>query len=408
MGILMFFLISFALLFSLGEAIRIELFNNFTIKPIDIFIFFAVLVWGIINKKSLKKQISFKSPLVLPLFAFITVLFVSLFLNFYRYSYEEILVSISYTFRFILYSSLYFIVKSFSPTVKEKIINLLIFTGAFFVTLGFIQYFFYSNLRNLYYSGWDEHMYRLFSTFLDPNFAGAFLVLCSIFLFGLLFYFLAKKLKTRAVFIGIVIIPTLFAVLFTYSRSALIMLFVSFFAFTVLAKKIKWFAGLILFGVVFILISSKNFNIENINLFRIASSEARIDSAKIALKIISENPIYGVGFNAYRYAQVNYGFKDSTGTIKSHADAGTDNSFLFVLATAGIIGLILYLNIFRVIFKKALGVYKKEKNSSMKKYMAAIVISSTAGIAINAFFINSLFYSFILIWLWILLGLIED
>lgn len=137
-------------------------------------------------------------------------------------------------------------------------------------------------------------------------------------------------------------------------------------------------------------ISSRYFNIENINLFRIASSEARIDSAKNALTIIKSNLLTGVGFNSYRYAQIRYGIRkeQSAGTI-SHADAGTDNSFLFVLATTGFVGLILYLFMWFKIFKIA----------------SALAIVSIFGVFIDSLFINSLFYPFVMLWLWIILAL---
>ena len=50
---------------------------------------------------------------------------------------------------------------------------LLLFSGLVIVGLGFVQYFFYLGLRNLYYLGWDEHLSFIFQL-LDPNFAGAF------------------------------------------------------------------------------------------------------------------------------------------------------------------------------------------------------------------------------------------
>ena len=57
----------------------------------------------------------------------------------------------------------------------------MLISGSLIVLLGFIQLMFYPALRNLYYLGWDEHLYRMFSTFLDPNFAGAFFVLFTLF-----------------------------------------------------------------------------------------------------------------------------------------------------------------------------------------------------------------------------------
>ena len=95
----------------------------------------------------------------------------------------------------------------------------LMVSGAIFIVFGYIQYLFYSNLRNLYYLGWDDHLYRLFSTFLDPNFAGIFLVL--ILLLTVQYFFLERKTKIKIV-IAMFSVLALIALYLTYSRSAFI------------------------------------------------------------------------------------------------------------------------------------------------------------------------------------------
>lgn len=403
MGMLKLIFIILLGAFSLGEVIRFDLGNNISIKPIDIVTIILLLTWIFYNRKNLKEHFSI-DKLLPSIVLVVAVMCISLAVNFKNFSSVELLVSFSYTVRWVLYLSLYFIVKSFSLEFKKKILYLLLITGGFFIFFGFIQYFFYSNLRNLYYLGWDEHMYRMFSTFLDPNFAGAFFVLYLFLLLGLLLYFLNNKKNTQAKFVGLISFFSLISIYLTYSRSALIMLFGTTLIFFILAKKLKWIFGIFLISVIFIIISSRNFNVENINLFRIVSTEARIDSAKAALEIIKNNLLFGTGFNSYRYAQVKYGFRNSIVKQISHADSGTDNSFLFILATTGIVGLIFYLNLLWKILKKSYVNYKQYRDNDVKKYISITVIASMGGIMINSFFINSLFYSFIILWLWILLG----
>lgn len=405
MGILKFIFIIFLGVFSMGEIIRFDLGNNISIKPVDIAVTILLLTWIIYNFKSIKKVRL--NRLVTPIMWVVAIMCISLGVNVKNFSGNEILVGLSYIARWALYTSLFFIVKSFPQKFKEKIIYLLLIAGGLFTLFGFIQYFLYSSLRNLYYLGWDEHMYRMFSTFLDPNFAGAFFVLYLIFLLGLLSY-LFKNNKIRETWlIGLISVFSLISVFLSYSRSALIMLFTSIVIFSILTKKIYWLFVFVLISLVFISISAKNFNIENINLFRIASAEARLDSAKIAIQIIRDNPFFGVGFNTYRYVQTDYGFRNPINARVSHADAGTDNSFLFIFATTGIIGLIFYLNLLLQILKKSYLNYRQYKDKNIQKYIAITIIASVLGIVINSFFINSLFYSFILLWMWILLGLME-
>ena len=287
-----------------------------------------------------------------------------------------------YLLRWLAYAGVFFVISDFDNDFKKKISNTLIIVGSLVVGLGYLQYFFYSNLRNLYYLGWDEHMHRMFSVFLDPNFAGAFFVLFFLFLIGVF-------LKNKNISAGILLMLTLGAVFLTFSRSALIMLIISSSLLFVLMHKKIWIA--ILFGITILVItmSSRYFSIENINLFRIVSSEARLATAKEAVRIILSRPIFGVGFNSYRYAKLDYGLRNNKLYLISHADAGVDNSFLFVAATTGIVGFILYLFLWFRIFKIA----------------SILAIASIAGIFINSLFINSLFYPFIMLWLWIIIAI---
>lgn len=405
MGVLKIIFIIFLGLFPLGEVFRFNLGNDFSIKPVDIAAAILFAVW--ISLKFKKWGIELNN-LLFSILSVVAIMCISLAINVKNLSASEIFVGISYILRWILYASLFFIVKDFSEKFKEKIIYLLLIVGALFTVFGFMQYFFYSNLRNLYYLGWDEHINRMFSTFLDPNFAGAFLVLYLFFLLGILLYSLNNKKAKQLWIIGLLSVFALVSIFLTYSRSALIMLLITTIIFSILAKKLKWIFGIILISTVFIGISSKNFNVENINLFRIASAEARIDSAKEAIEIIKNNSFLGVGFNTYRYAQIKYGFRNIAGSKLSHADAGTDNSFLFVLATMGIIGLIFYLNLLWKILKKAYENYRIYKNQDARKYIGLILLSSIGGVIVDSFFINSLFYSFIMIWMWVLLGLSKN
>lgn len=394
MGILELLFAILIFTFTFGEVIRFSLSDGIFLKPTDLVLVILIITWlaKVIREKTYK---IFDDNLSFPTLLFIVIALASLFVNAKYLSTNEFLVSFSYLIRWTIYAGLYYVVKTFSFEYKKKAIYIFAISGCLIVLFGFIQYFFYSNLRNVYYLGWDDHMYRLFSTFLDPNFAGAFLVFYLIFTTGLFLHFLKTKQKKFLFGTSCIFLLTLTAIYLTFSRSALIMLLLSFLAFSVFAKKMKWVLRLILISIIFFLISAKNFNIENRNLFRIASTEARLESAKTTIQIIKDNPILGVGFNTYRYAQIRYGFRRPEGALESHADAGSDNSFLFILATTGIIGLLSYLYLLFAILKNAYINYS---------ILRTVVIASLVGIIADSFFINSLFYSLNMMWIWILVG----
>jgi len=380
MNLLKTILIFVLLIFPLGEVIRIDFGNGFIAKPLDIGVGVIVLSWLAI--KLFKKQKIAQIKILIAVVLFTLSGLFSLLINSMHLTMTEFLVSFSYLIRWVAYAGTFFVVSDFDKEFKKKILDLLLVSGSLIVGLGYLQYFFYPNLKNLYYLGWDEHLHRMFSVFLDPNFAGAFFVLFFLFLANLFF-------KKKNLLVGLLLALTLGAVFLTFSRSALIMLIVSSSLFFVLMNKKMWIAILMAITVLVLVMSSGYFNIENVNLFRAVSAEARLKTAGEAIGIIQNHPVFGIGFNAYRYAKFNYRLKAQNAEIISHADAGTDNSFLFVLATTGIIGLIAYIFLWLRILRIA----------------SVLAIASIVGVFINSLFINSLFYSFIMLWLWIIIAI---
>ena len=391
--------------FVVGEIVRLELMPNLFIKPLDITVG-IISVFGIIQLIIFKKvDLLYTDKIFRSVLLFFLIGFISLIFNSGNLSLEEFVSSFLYGVRFVSYAFLFMIIKNVKYSLINSTVYMFLTAGIVLLVFGFVQYLFYSDLRNLYYLGWDEHMYRLFATFLDPNFAGAFFVLFFTFVSGLFFYSLQNKKTFLKNFTIFIMCMALISIYLTFSRSALTMLFISSFVFLVLIKKLKLMFVLIAVSLVFFVISSKNFHIENVNPFRFASIEARLDSAKIAINIIRKNSILGVGFNSYRYAQIRYGFRDKENAIKSYADASSDNSFLFVLATTGVVGLLAYLYLLYSIIKSAYLKYKKLKTSTLSYFLSVVVIASFIGIIVDSLFINSLFYSFSMLWFWIILGL---
>lgn len=248
-------------------------------------------------------------------------------------------------------------------------------------------------MRKLFYLGWDEHLYRLFSTLFDPNFAGMSLV---IIFFLFLPKAVSKSFKRGYPFI-IINFFTIVAIFITYSRTALIALFVGLVVLGILNHKIKHLLILILASMILLLTVSDT-SIEGLNPFRTVSTRERVRSITEVTKIISSQPLEGVGFNAFRYAQVRYGFRTSVGVALSNSDAGTDNSFLFVEATTGIAGFLFYSLSYFFLIKTLMEEHKK---SNM--YIVSMIFSALAG----SMFLNVLFYTPFLILFFLLIALRE-
>lgn len=379
----------FALL-PLGQIAKFDLGFKASITAFDAGVFILVIYWVIY---SIVKKIKVKGTLAKPIIAFIIICIFSLVLNMRELSLEQFLVSFSYLFRWGIYAAVYFVVVGLLKEKKNRFIEHLFYSGLILVLFGFIQVLLYPSLKNLFYMGWDEHMYRLFSTFLDPNFAGIYFVI--IFFLGL-YLFLVKKSKKFLILSALVLV----GIFLTYSRTAFVTLLVSVVSFLAISNKKRIIIPIILALLLTVFIFPKTFKSEGTDFFRTLSVNARIDTIEHGLKIFSDRPVFGVGFNSYRYFQEKYGFELKEYTIPSRASAGVENSFVFILATTGLVGFASYLFLLSKMFKAIL--------ISKNKVLSRIVFSILVGLMCSALFINSLFYVFIMFAVWLLVGATEN
>ncbi len=394
-------LILLLILFPFGEVLRFDIGNHIVIKPIDFLAGLIAVVWLFLNLNRFWSKARVKWIF----FAFPFVALISLLVNFYWLTVQEFAVSAFYLIRWISYFVLLFAVLDTDQKFKKTINKLMLIDGAIIVFVGYLQYFFFNSLKPLWYLGWDEHLNRMFTVFFDPNYAGSFFVLYLIFLTGNLFTELKSKnyknlftKKSRIINI-ILIIGTLGALSLTFSRSALLMFITSAFVFFVMIKMRGLIAAAFGLLIFYVIIISPKFYDENMNLFRAASSLARVANYEKALIIIRDHPVIGVGFNTYRYTKELYGFDYGWVKAPSHSDAGIENSFLFVTATTGGIGLLSYLLIwYKLVFRS------NSENKKKMDYKSAVIRASATGLFVNALFINSLFYAPIMLWVWLLIG----
>ncbi len=375
------------LLFPLGVIIRFSPIVNVNVYPQDLLVGLISLITLLVILFS-KKMVH--GPILKAIVLFNVAAFLSLLINPAWTTGSELVVSLSYLARLNAYLLLLFVgIFEFSKSRIKILRNLFLISSLLVVVFGFIQYFFYNNLRNLYYLGWDEHLYRLFSTFLDPNYAGLYFVVLAVFLFGN--GLKQEKLNQSYIFV----VVTLVALILTYSRTAIISFLVGIIFMLAILKKAK----ILVFSILALVLGVgffSNFSIEGMNPFRIASSEARVESFQKAYSIFMDSPIFGVGFNSYRYAQIEKGYRVENPTIVSNADAGTDNSLMFVLATMGVVGLFTYLNMWKRIIEEV------KLSSGFNKTTAFSIILA---LFVGSLFINALFYMPVMLWVLIYLGL---
>lgn len=376
-----------------GVLLRIQVGQNIFLYPHDILlgIIFFILVYLFYKQKKIPQHKIIFYPLVI----FFIFCLVSLILNIPFLAPLQFLTSSLYLLRIIIYSSLLFLFEFLSKNVIKEFLKKFVVSSFIFIIFGIGQYLFFNDLGSLKGFFWDIHRDRLFGSVFDPNFAGAIIIIEIL----LLLHVYSPKLKQNTkltLFIGLFI--SLIALLLTYSRSTYIAFIAAIATYFLLNKRSKFLLVVVAFFVVAVFFIPKDFNIEGMDLFRTGSVVGRLTSFSSAVSVFSTSPIWGVGFNAYRYAQFRLGFLDAR-WIETHAGAGVPNSYLFILATTGVIGLSLFLFFLYSIFK----VLCNLKNRDYPLVNCAI--AALVSVLVHSFFDNTFFYPFVMIWIFILVGI---
>ncbi|MBI2086315.1 O-antigen ligase family protein [Candidatus Daviesbacteria bacterium] len=370
------FLISIlAFAISAGQLIRIP-YGTGGVTVLDITVFLFCL-WGLI-----KLKLNLKRPPVQILSAiiFITIATISLIFSPLSLTKTEYIISSLYSIRLFLYILFgWLLFSNVFRDLKKNISKVFLLSGIAFSVLGLLQFIFFPNLDFMANLGWDPHYFRTVSTFFDPNFTGAFLVLTLL----LASHLRGGNILTPRVFYIFFIILYL-SLLTTFSRSSYLMFLVSGTIFSFLKKSklfffitIALFLGLMLSFQIYSLAVAKPRNID-----RTQSASFRLSTWQQGFTLFQKSPVLGVGFNAYRYGVKRYNLGDDQ-FLQSHGSSSNDSSLLSVLSTTGIIGFAAFIFFLWSLFNTE----------------GLIVKAAISGLLIHSIFANSLFYPPLLAWL---------
>lgn len=284
---------------------------------------------------------------------------------------EESITGFLYLFRFISYISLAAI---FLYSVEERLldksqlIKSLLLVGVVMAVLGWTQYLLMPDLRFMKILGWDDHYFRLVSTFLDPTFTGLMLTLATII-----------ALKKRKFTVSVFLIIT---ILFTYSRASYLSLVagIIYLFWKKLNTKVIFTGIALIFATLLILPKPQG---EGGKLARLSTVYARIRNSSETIKIYKKNPLFGVGFNNICHAK-----KQLDPRLKSiNSCHGADNSFLLILATMGTIGGIVFFHSSRKLLVE-----------TTDDLYGEILKASSVALAVHSLFGNSIFYISVMAW----------
>ncbi|HET7098956.1 MAG TPA: O-antigen ligase family protein [Patescibacteria group bacterium] len=352
------FLFLFLIIFPFGQIIRIGI-----IQPIDVVVGLAALYSILYKLEKPKIFKTFKNTFFVFLFTFVFSIFMFWDKNLY--------LGLLYLFRLISYFYFLIYIWNFAKTKKNKelLINSLFLISISSAIFGWIQFFTIPDLRAFFTWGWDEHLFRLVGTFLDPTFLGLIIV------FGLLVTMHQYIIQGKKSYYGIAMF-LLISLAFTYSRAS----YLAFLAGASYLFSIKKKIGYILYPIIilsfliFMLPTSRNPTIE---VFRKFSAVARIENYKETIEVFKSSPLFGVGYNNMCLARQKFIGIES---FSSHACSGSDSSLLFVLATTGIIGFSSFIYLLVIVWRQSNDIFK---------ILGVSVI-------IHSLFSNSLFYPWVM------------
>lgn len=316
---------------------------------LSLMIIMAVVRYGLLGKL-------LKFRLFRPIALFIGVGMIALFVN-------PTVKGSLYLLRWTVYSLFYGIILV-SPLSTQFWLWWMASFGVALSAIGLVQFIWYPDLRNLWYLGWDPHYYRVFATLLDPNYVGILLVL-TIFVL----VFLVRRLSWQMGVVGV-------ALLLTYSRSSYLALLAGVGVAIVFLKRWKEGLFLVLFFLLAIVYIPKAGG-DTLSLDRYDSTVSRLQNWQQTVMEITKRPVFGHGLGV----------------------TGTDSSILYVGVTTGLAGLVGYLWLFIEQVKVGL----RSKNRALK----LLLLTSFTAVGVHSLFVNSLFYPWVMIWLWTLLAVVE-
>ncbi len=371
-----FLLIVLLLAFPIGQLARLDFINRELVFHLnDLLVALTVGLW-ILSERKKALDLVRKSSITKPVLFWLGAVVLSLLVNLPHLSVREFLVSALYPLRWTIYFLLYFVF--LSGKSKLNIRKWLIGVTLAVVISGLVQYRFLPDTVFLSAYGWDDHYYRLIGTFLDPGFTGIILVLGLLLIFDARGYLDWFRRKWRYF---LVLGSSYLAMALTYSRASYLSYLAGFAVFSFYRKSAKLFLiAAVILAVTLPLLPRVHG--EGTRLERENSVIGRLNNWRETVLVWTKAPVFGVGFDAYRYA--------TKAPLTSHAGAGADSSLLFVLATTGLIGLFAYSGVLWSLWKRG--------NKSL------LFTASLAAVLVNSWFNNTLFYPFVIEWLWILLA----
>ncbi len=377
----------------------------------DVAIAAIVAVWLVekIRKRQKFPETEFNRPL--ELFSLIAVFSLLVSLAFLQPG--EVAAGSLYLVRLLEYVMLGIITMDTAKNTKDAmvIIKTMVISAMLIAVAGFIQLIIYPDLGNLVEYGWDPHMNRLVSTWLDPNFIAGFISYILAIVVGITLY--TKSLAKKS---GLIVIVAVLAValFLTYSRSGYLAAAAALGIIGILKSRKLLIGSVIIFIVALNFLPRAQERVDDLYhsvesfVFNTSTNpdptaRLRIQSWNQTLELIWQRPLLGSGYNTLKYVKYDEGFIQNTDV---HSASGSDSSLLTILATTGVLGLFPFLWLYWNALKLSFQNWRSKKIPLMWQGYGLGVFAGTMGLLVHSLFVNSLLFAQIMIFFWISVGIL--
>jgi len=232
--------------------------------------------------------------------------------------------------RISTYVVLFFIIK-YDMYKKEMIDKIIYSSISVSLIIGIIGIYEYFNGLGLQQSGKFGSIIRVSSTIENSNNLGAFFLLI---LFP--FIILTLKEKNRKILLLLCSLLTLFNIIVSFSRNAWLGLIIGYIALIFVYNLRLVYGGILGSGIAFCIPKISN-RLREIG--DISQNLSRVSLWTIAVKMIKEHPILGVGNGNYRTLYSKYYNKvKHLGDYKAHENFHPHNAYLKAQCELGIVG----------------------------------------------------------------------
>lgn len=349
---------------------------------------------------------------ILPALGFTLVALISWIWGAWDLLLKEQVLSFSYIVRFVSIVFLGWYVLDQNRSELDKILlNLFKIVGVV-VVLGYLQFYVYPDISKFStVGGFDPHIGRLLGTWMDPNFVGGLLAFLLPIMLG--YWYQTENLKVK-IYLGGLILLSLYALFLTFSRSAYLASIGGLTIFFLLRDPKIILVGIIL--AAFGLASNQRAQERVGELIGTmaavvlrdtdevdATAKLRVQSWQRSLTLFEKYPVLGIGYNTYRFRGAEEGVVDEN----FFSAGGSDSTLLTILVTTGILGFVFFAWFYADLWIRNFVVWRRAQRTKSFLSGGELNLGFVAGwsaILVHSLFVNSLLFPLIFIPIMVVAG----